>query len=45
MSGCYSNSDFDKWLEEQADKYYDEEEEEEEDEEEEEEEEIEWGED
>jgi hypothetical protein len=30
MSGCYSSSDIDKWLEEQADKYYQEGEEEEE---------------
>jgi hypothetical protein len=30
MSGCYSSSDFDRWLEEQADKYYEEEDEEEE---------------
>jgi len=29
MSGCYSSSDFDRWLEEQADKYYQEEKEEE----------------
>jgi hypothetical protein len=34
MSGCYSSSDIDRWLEEQADKYYDEEEEEGEEEEE-----------
>jgi hypothetical protein len=30
MSGCYSSSDIDRWLEEQADKYYEEEDEEEE---------------
>jgi hypothetical protein len=28
MSGCYSSSDIDLWLEEQADKYYQEEKEE-----------------
>jgi hypothetical protein len=30
MSGCYSSSDIDRWLEEQADKYYNKVEEEEE---------------